>query len=362
MGFTGERAEGHRAGAEAFDDGGGGFDVVEGQGPRGRGVQGPRIGSLLPVTVLSALAPRPLGPLAPLFPGEAQQPPQRAPLPRVIVAQLGVGVVGLLIVAAGGGLEVGDGGGAEGVGLALGPPVVLAGVGQPAGAAGDADAGPPRVRHLVPPAVLVGDHVEPDALQARRRAGERAVDHLVAEAQRLEDLGPLIGHQRGDAHLRHHLAEALAERVDIGLDDLGLGHGRVEAGIFAERVEGLVGEVGVDRVGAVAEEGAEVVGLAGLAGLEDEAELGAALGADKVVVDGAHGQQRADRHAAGPDAAVAQDDELVTRLDGGRGLFTKAIKRGTEGVALGVQGSGFGVRITIRRRGIGRGSTDRSEP
>jgi hypothetical protein len=45
-------------------------------------------------------------------------------------------------------------------------------------------------------------------------------DELLRQAHGLEDLRPGVRRHRGDAHLRHDLQHALAERVDEVLDGL----------------------------------------------------------------------------------------------------------------------------------------------
>jgi hypothetical protein len=72
---------------------------------------------------------------------------------------------------------------------------------------------------------------------------------------------------------------------------------------------GVQGQVRVDRAGAVAEQQAEVVHLAGLAGLDDQAALGAHAAADEVVVDARGRQQRRDGGVVAVDAAVAEDQQ-----------------------------------------------------
>ena len=62
--------------------------------------------------------------------------------------------------------------------------------------------------------------VEADAADARRGPGEVAVDELLLEADRLEDLRAAVALQRRDAHLRHHLEHALVERLDVVLHRL----------------------------------------------------------------------------------------------------------------------------------------------
>lgn len=53
--------------------------------------------------------------------------------------------------------------------------------------------------------------VESDAADARRRPRKAGVHHIVREAERLKDLGALVGGDGGDAHLGHHLQHA---RID----------------------------------------------------------------------------------------------------------------------------------------------------
>jgi hypothetical protein len=84
-------------------------------------------------------------------------------------------------------------------------------------------------------------------------------------------------------------------------------------------VEGFEGEVRVDGSGAVADEQGEVMDLARLAALQDEADPGARALADQVVVNTRDGQERRDRGVVAVDAAVGQDDEIVAVGDGGAG-------------------------------------------
>ena len=68
--------------------------------------------------------------------------------------------------------------------------------------------------------VLLRDLVHADAFDRRRRAEEVAVHELGLEADRVEDLRAAIGLVGRDAHLGHHLEQALADRLDVALDRL----------------------------------------------------------------------------------------------------------------------------------------------
>ena len=82
-------------------------------------------------------------------------------------------------------------------------------------------------------------------------------------------------------------------------------------------LDGFHREVRVDGGGAVADEQRDVVDLADVAGLDQQAHLGALLGADEVVVDGGGEQQRGDRRVLGVGVPVGQDDEAGAVLYGG---------------------------------------------
>ena len=87
----------------------------------------------------------------------------------------------------------------------------------------------------------------------------------------------------------------------------------VELALADHVVERLEGQVGIDGAGAVADQQGEVMHLARLAALEDQADLGARAFADQVMMHAGDRQQRRDRRVVAVDAAVGQDDEVVAR-------------------------------------------------
>ncbi len=162
---------------------------------------------------------------------------------------------------------------------------------------------------------LARDDVQADPADPRRGAGEVAVDQLRRQADRLEDLRPVVGLDRRDAHLRERLEQALPDRLDdvalrllhrVGPDDVG------------QRLEH---QVRVDGRGAVADQRGEVVHLARLARFEHEAGPQPRPLADEVVVDGRDGEQRRDRRARRADAAVGEHDDVRAVGDRLRGLL-----------------------------------------
>lgn len=60
---------------------------------------------------------------------------------------------------------------------------------------------------------LLGQVVEPAALDTGYRAGEVLVDHGAVEADGFEQLGTTVAHDRGDAHLAHDLEHAGGKRI-----------------------------------------------------------------------------------------------------------------------------------------------------
>src|SRR5690606_20744397 len=107
--------------------------------------------------------------------------------------------------------------------------------------------------------------------------------------------------------LQHALAVRL-DQVAYGLVrfDVDPGGG---AALPRHGLDGLDGEVGVDRARAVPDEEGHVVALAGLAGLDDQTDPGARLLPDEVVVHRTGEQQRRDRHAIAGGPPVGQHDD-----------------------------------------------------
>ena len=243
VGLLGDRTEAHGTGGEALDDLLGGLDVVE----RHR-------------TAVGVLV-------------EPEQPAQSGIARADVVGLAGEAPIRVLVLAARRNLQVGDGLRIPHVGVAVAAPVEVAGVGkygQRHGLCGirvgDGEADRVAALHLV------GEHVETDALHAARGARETAFDHVVGQPHRLEDLGALVRLQGGDAHLGHHFQHALANALLVGIDHVGVVRDVVcigQVAVAARIPQRLEGEVGIDRVGAEADQQAVVMDLACLAGLHD---------------------------------------------------------------------------------------------
>ena len=184
---------------------------------------------------------------------------------------------------------------------------------------------------------------------------EAAVHDLGVQSDGLEDLRALVGRQRADAHLGHDLEDAQADGLDVLADDAFFAVVAVDEALVAAPEQGLEGQVRVDRVGAESHEGAEVVDLARLAGLDDDAHAGAFFLADQVVVYGPGGHQGRERDAVECGGPIAEDDELVALGDGKRGLLADAVQRGDHGLARGLA---FPRGVAVARLALGPGVRD----
>jgi hypothetical protein len=255
--LLGDGAVAHRTGREALDDGLDGFDLVE----RDRGSD----------AVL-----------------EREHAAQRREVLGLVVDELGVLAEDVVSPSAGGVLEPEHGVGVEQVLRPLAAPLVLAAGRQPL-VSDDRAVG--RVGAEVALLVLGRDHVDADAAEHRRRAREVRVDELAAETHGLERLGGGVAGDRRDPHLRHDLEDALAERLDQVVHGV-LGREPGDHAGSHEVLARLHRQVRVDRRGAVADEGRDVVDLADIARLDDETDLHAVLGTDQVVVDRRDHEQR----------------------------------------------------------------------
>src|SRR4029077_6013565 len=70
-------------------------------------------------------------------------------------------------------------------------------------------------RVAMAPRRFLCDLIEPDALDARRSAEEEIADEIGAQSDRVKDLRAAVRLISRDAHLGHHLEDALIDRLDI---------------------------------------------------------------------------------------------------------------------------------------------------
>ena len=118
------------------------------------------------------------------------------------------------------------------------------------------------------PNALLRDLIEADSADPRRGAGEILLDEGFRQADGIEDLRAAVGLVGRNAHLRHDLEKALADRLDVALDRLVavdlLGKG------LRHRREGFESQVGVDRLRSETGQKREMMHFAGFTRLDDE--------------------------------------------------------------------------------------------
>jgi N-dimethylarginine dimethylaminohydrolase len=157
----------------------------------------------------------------------------------------------------------------------------------------------------------------------------------------------VVAAERRDAHLAHGFEDALLDRGDVVVGDLHrLRLGR-DFALPLEFVERFERHVGIDRVGAVAAQQAEVHHLAGLAALDDQAGLVTQTLVEHRMMDRGGRQQRRDRSLGLGDVAIADDDQRGAVADG-------LLRRGDQLIQTATQGLGrtgrMGFEQSLHRR------------
>ena len=200
---------------------------------------------------------------------------------------------------------------------------------------------------------LLGDLGKPHAFDARCGAGEIFRDEIRLEPDRVEDLRAAIGLIGGDAHLGHHLEDPLVDRFDVALEDLLL----VELlrKIVLHRDQGLEREIGIDRLGAVAGETAEVMHLARLAGFDHEADRRAQPLTDEMMMHRRAGEQRRHGNVLHARAPIGEDDDVDAFAHRGLGARAQGFERVLEprGALLGRPGGVENARAEMAAADLG---------
>ena len=169
---------------------------------------------------------------------------------------------------------------------------------------------------------------EARALDAAGDATEAQPDHLVGQADGLEQLGAAVGGDGGDAHLRQDLQQALGDALAVVLERLVQVAEHLAA---ADQVgQHLVGEERIDRGGAEADQHGEVVRIARGGGLDQDVAVAAQTLLGQAVVHGADRQRGVGRQLAGGDVAVGQHQQHLAGAHRGLGLVGDGAHRGLE--------------------------------
>ena len=171
-----------------------------------------------------------------------------------------------------------------------------------------------RVGVAMTQAHFLGDHLDADATDARGSPGEKFVDEILRQTHGLEDLGAAVRLDGGDTDLGQNLEHALVQRLDVVLDRLGLVDAHQQA-LTDHVIERLEGEVRIDRAGTVTDEQRHVMDLARLAGFDDQPGLHTRAGAHQVMVHTGGGEQGRDRRMLRIHAAIGQSNKGIALVN-----------------------------------------------
>ena len=155
---------------------------------------------------------------------------------------------------------------------------------------------------------LLCDIVQRNAAHPADRSGKVFIYYLLVNSDGLENLGALVGLNRGNAHLGGNLYDSMENRAVVII------HCRVI--ILVKQMgshqlpDSLLGQIGIDGAGAVAEQGRELVHLSGLAALQNQGHAGPLLGGNQMLVQARHSQQGGNRHMVLIHAPVRDNQDI----------------------------------------------------
>ena len=140
----------------------------------------------------------------------------------------------------------------------------------------------------------LGNLFQTHAADAGDGVGEIAVHDVLPDTDGLENLRRLVGLNGGDAHFGRHLDNAMEDGAVVVIH----GHGVVliQQALMDSLPDALMGQIGIDGPCAVAQESGEMVDVAGLRRFQNDGNGGALLGADQMLFQCRHGQQRRNGH------------------------------------------------------------------
>ena len=136
---------------------------------------------------------------------------------------------------------------------------------------------------------LPTDFRQPDTTDARCRAGEISVHHLITQTDCLEDLRTTIGTQGGNTHLGHRLEQTEVHRFKIIFRCLGSRDIFCQLTLLRQVHQGAEGQPRAHRRGAVAQQQGKVHHLTRLTRLRYHAGTGSHAHLTQLSVHGSHG-------------------------------------------------------------------------
>lgn len=178
------------------------------------------------------------------------------------------------------------------------------------------------------------DFKEPDTFNTGGSAPEVTLHEVGLQANRLKDPCAAVAHQGRNTHLRHHLREALSDRLHVVRDGGFFG----ETPLRSERTEGRKRDIRADGLSAVTHQEREVLRLDHGTGFDDEADVRTDAFRNEVLVQGGGRKEHRDRHTVARHGAVRDDQDVVAALHGVNGLRAKRRDLGLDTLAPPVHG------------------------
>ena len=139
--------------------------------------------------------------------------------------------------------------------------------------------------------------------------GEVPVDHILIDADCLEDLTALIALNCGNAHLGGNLDDTVQYGFVIVV------HGSIvillQKSLLDQAADRLLRQIGVYGTGAVTQERREMMNLPGFRGFQNQGNGRAFFRAHQVLGDSGHSQQAGDRDMILVDIPIGQDQDII---------------------------------------------------
>ena len=150
------------------------------------------------------------------------------------------------------------------------------------------------------------------------------------QADALEELRALVGLNGGDAHLGGDVQDARGQGLVVVGDCRVRIH--LQRALPAQVGDACLRKIGVHRPRAIADQCGQLVGVSGLAALQNYGHRRAALAADQMLLKCGHRQQRGNRHVILVHAAVGEDHHVcaafVGRVAGAEHALHRVLQRG----------------------------------
>ena len=186
----------------------------------------------------------------------------------------------------------------------------------------------------------LGNLLQTHAADAGDGVGEIALHNILSDADGLENLRRLVRLDGGDTHFGRHLDNTMEDSAVVIVH--GNGVVLVQQALMDGLADALVGQIGVDGSGAIAQEGGEVVDVAGLRRFQNDGNGGTLLGANQMLFQCRHSQQRRNSHMVFIHAPVGENQNVGTIFVGPVTGHKQMVQRPVQpGILIIEDGHGF---------------------